>query len=581
MPTPSSSGLSTRVPAPPADAPQASTIAALLPDAARKWGGALGVGVSVSYSFAWVNGLPAVFEGPDGQAYSDLNEPGAAYHFGLNASEQAAARTALAAWAAVANVGFQEVAESSTLVGDIRFAWTSATQSASDGSKAWGWAAYPDSTWPSAGDIWLSTRSSAATDSNWSVGSYNLYSLIHELGHALGLKHPFEGAHPLSASQDVRNYTVMSYDDPVASSWVTVSPTSSGGYSWSARTVVPSTPMVGDVLAIQYLYGANTRANSGNDVYDFDPAVPFYKTLWDTQGHDTISAARFAQPCLINLNEGTYSSLGFQSNWDQYARLNWKSVPDPATFYGGTNNLGIAWGVVIEDALGGSGNDTLIGNSANNRLVGGAGDDSLDGGLGDDTLEGDAGNDSLQGGLGTDTALYLGAREAFTLIRTAAGWQVSDKSGAEGSDSLQGIERLSFADRHVALDLDGHAGAVAKVLGAVFGPLTVLTHPGWVGLGLYRMDDLGDSLQDLMGLALQARLGASPSSAQVVDLLYTNVVGSAPQASVRQHFTDLLDQHKLSAVELAVQAAQTTENAARIHLTGLLQTGLDYLPYTA
>ena len=581
MPTPSSSGLTTPVAFPQSGSLQAQTIAALLPDAPRKWGGPLGAGASVSYSFAWVNGVPAVFDGPGQLPYSSLNEAQATYHYGLNATEQTAARSTLAAWAAVANLGFQEVAESSVLVGDIRMAWTSATQTTSEGSKAWGWAGYPDSVWPSAGDIWLSTQASGAKDNDWSVGSYNFYSLMHEVGHALGLKHPFQGTTQLGAAQDVRSYTVMAYEDPATSTWVEVQASAAGGYSWSARTVMPSTPMVGDILAIQYLYGANTRANPGNDVYDFDPKVPFYKTLWDTQGHDTLSAARFSQPCRINLNEGSYSSLGFKSNWGQYDQLNWKSVPDTTTFYDGSNNLGIAWGVVIENAVGGSGSDTLIGNTANNRLVGGAGDDSLDGGLGDDTLEGDAGNDSLQGGLGTDTALYMGPRQAFTLTRTATGWQVSDTRGEEGSDSLQGIERLSFADRHVALDLDGHAGAVAKVLGAVFGPLTVLTHPSWVGLGLYHMDELGESLQDLMHLALQARLGVSPGSAQVVELLFTNVMGKAPDALTRQHFMDQLDQHTHSPVSLGVLAAQTDQNAARIGLVGLMQTGLEYLPHSA
>mgnify|MGYP000387827025 FL=1 len=99
MPTPSTSGFTTLVASPKAGSLQAQTIAALLPDAPRKWGGALGVGTSVSYSFAWVNGLPAVFDGPGSQAYSDLNEPGAAYHYGFNASQQAATRSAMAAWA--------------------------------------------------------------------------------------------------------------------------------------------------------------------------------------------------------------------------------------------------------------------------------------------------------------------------------------------------------------------------------------------------------------------------------------------------------------------------------------------------
>ena len=581
MPTPSSSGFTTLVASPKAGSLQAQTIAALLPDAPRKWGGALGVGASVSYSFAWSNGLPAVFDGPGGQAYSTLNEPGAAAHYGFNALQQTATRSAMATWAAVANIGFQEIAESSLQVGDIRLAWTSATQTASDGTKAWGWAGYPDSYWSSAGDIWLSSQASGAKDSDWSVGSYNFYSLMHELGHALGLKHPFQGAAQLSAAQDVRSYTVMSYDDPAAASWVEVKSTASGGYSWSAKTVVPSTPMVGDILAMQYLYGANSRAGSGNDVYDIDPSVPFYKTLWDTQGQDTINAARFTQPCRINLNEGSYSSLGFKSNWDQYAKLNWNSVPDTATFYDGSNNLGIAWGVVIENAVGGSGKDSLLGNTANNRLVGGAGDDTLDGGLGDDTLEGDAGNDTLIGGLGQDTALYLGPRQAFTLEKTATGWRVADTTGAEGSDSLQGIERLSFADRHLALDLDGHAGAVAKVLGAVFGPTSVLAHPDWVGAGLYYMDELGWGIQDLMGLVLQLRLGPQASAGQVVDLLFAQVAGVAPDTATRQTFVDVLTRGHQTAASLGVLAAQTDLNLAHINLVGLAQTGLEYLPYSA
>lgn len=143
------------------------------------------------------------------------------------------------------------------------------------------------------------------------------------------------------------------------------------------------------------------------------------------------------------------------------------------------------------------------------------------------------------------------------------------------------MERLTFADRHVALDLDGHAGAVAKVLGAVVGPGAVSANPSLVGIGLYYMDVMGESLQSLMGLALRACLGPSPSSGQVVDLLYGHVFGDTPDAATRQHLTDLLDQHKLTPVDLGVLAAQSDQNATRIDLVGLMQTGLDYQPYSA
>jgi len=458
MPTPTTSGLTTTVSLPSPLLAGAQSIDALLPDSARKWGSTQGTAASVSFSFAWINGLSAVYSGPNGQDYSSLNEPSATYHFGLNASQQAAARQALTAWASVANISFNEVQETSTQVGDIRFAWTSATDTTSSGSKAWGWANYPSSYWPSGGDVWLSSVSSGAKDSNWTAGSYNYMSLMHELGHALGLKHTFEGTYTLPTALDVHTYSVMSYTDAPHQDWVVVTKSSNGGYTRSYNTIEPSTPMVGDILAIQYLYGANTNYNKGDNVYDFDPTQPFFQTIWDAGGQDTISAARFTLPCTINLNAGSYSSLGFKSNWDQFPNVNWTSNPDPLTIYDGTNNLGIAWGVVIENATGGSGADTLTGNAANNRLVGGAGNDTLDGGLGNDTLEGDAGNDTLIGGSGLDTAVYVNPRANYKVEKTTTGWRVTDTLSSDGTDTLQSIERLSFANRQVALDLDGHAG---------------------------------------------------------------------------------------------------------------------------
>jgi Ca2+-binding RTX toxin-like protein len=93
--------------------------------------------------------------------------------------------------------------------------------------------------------------------------------------------------------------------------------------------------------------------------------------LWDTGGHDTIDAAAILTSSRIDLREGQYSDIGTIRN-----------------------NLAITFGTVIEDAIGGVGNDFLTGNQAVNLLKGGAGHDSLTGGAQGDMLIGDAGNDS-------------------------------------------------------------------------------------------------------------------------------------------------------------------------------------------
>lgn len=192
-------------------------------------------------------------------------------------------------------------------------------------------------------------------------------------------------------------------------------------------------------------------------------------------------------------------------------------------------------------------------------------------------LRGLGGNDQLDGSTGIDTAAYTAARAAHGLARTTTGWTVSSPS--EGVDTLLSIERLRFADRSVALDLDGNAAAVARTLGAVFGAASV-RDPVLVGIGLH-FADAGLDATALMRLALDARLGSTRSNAAVVDLLYTNVVGQAPTAADRQYFVGLLDSGAQSQVSLGVLAAEVSLNLDRIDLTGLQQSGLDFVPYTS
>lgn len=357
-----------------------------------KWGYVLSSNaapLTISYSFPWINGLSAVFSGPAGAPYSLDYEQDAPLHFGLNTSQQTAATLALTAWSNVANINFQLVSETTTNVGDIRFAFSSASSL----SKAWGYASYPNWYWPIAGDVWINAENGSDTD--WTIGSVNFESLMHEVGHALGIKHPFEDGVVLSSLLDNSINTIMSYTDindvyPNAG-YV------NGKYDWLTYYINRETPMVLDIAAIQYIYGANNNYKTGDDTYTFDPTKPFYKTIWDAGGKDTISVSNFSLACVIDLTPGNYSSLRYPRPSD---------AGGVTVTYDGTNNLGIAFNCIIENAIGGSGNDKLTGNSANNSLDGGPGNDVIYGGAGNDTFDWGAanrgGDDIFYGGIGDD-----------------------------------------------------------------------------------------------------------------------------------------------------------------------------------
>jgi Ca2+-binding RTX toxin-like protein len=85
-------------------------------------------------------------------------------------------------------------------------------------------------------------------------------------------------------------------------------------------------------------------------------------------------------------------------------------------------------------------------------LMGGLGDDSLTGGDAADLLEGGAGNDNLVGSLGADRARFAGNFADYDIQTTGELTTVLHKnSGADGQDTLQGVEELVFADRSYRL----------------------------------------------------------------------------------------------------------------------------------
>lgn len=282
-------------------------------------------------------------------------------------TQQAAARRALQLYSEISGLNFVEVSDAGA-GGTIRFGTANIEHGAAH--------AYLPHSHEGAGDIWLNNSDeSNLTTSN---GSYGFHTLIHEIGHALGLKHPGNynagggGANGpyLYPELDNNHYTVMSYNEHTGS------------------FADPQTPMLYDIAAIQYLYGANYNTRADDTTYTWDANQAFVETIWDGGGIDTIDASNQGFSATINLNPETFSSIGPYS--------------DGNLFYQASNNLAIASGVTIENAVGGAGNDTLIGNTVDNYLSGGSGDDYLVGDAGNDILVGDSGYDTLTGGTGID-----------------------------------------------------------------------------------------------------------------------------------------------------------------------------------
>src|SRR6185369_1000390 len=205
-----------------------------------KWGAGVGTPVTLTYSFPDASNITSWYWSTDdyGSVYGS-GEPWNDYATGLTATEQAAAVSAMTQWSAVANVGFVKVPDTMYMVGEIRVAWT--YDPSVDAGQAWAY--YPGST-PAAGDIWLNLA--AFWDGN-SPGNYGYLAALHELGHALGLSHTFVGSGSLGGAlplnEDGYKYSIMSY-----------SALAGAPNSWADFN--PTTPMLYDIAAVQYLYGA-------------------------------------------------------------------------------------------------------------------------------------------------------------------------------------------------------------------------------------------------------------------------------------------------------------------------------------
>ena len=389
-------------------------------DAYSSWTTTPGTGTTITYGFR----QSLANYSADGSDITTFTQ--------VSASEMSAVETILSLWSDICGIHFQEVNpggytdNATILIGNYK--------DPSDGAGAF--AFYPGSlaTGSSAGDLWLNLSGGVSTN-EISIGSWTFQTIMHELGHAIGLSHPgdYNAAPGVAITyannaqfiQDSNQYSLMSY--------FAASSTSGSASSDYGGNV--SSPLLFDVYETQQIYGANLTARTDNtiygfgstagDVYDFGINSAPLLCIWDAGGIDTLNCSNYSDNETIDLNQGAFSSIG-----------------------GLQKNITIALGAVIENAISGSGNNSIIGNSGNNTLIGGIGNDCIKGGNGDDIID---------CGTGTDSVIYNGIYSDYSITYVyknseSQTWQSISVSGSEGTDTIINAESLRFSDKVYSLN---------------------------------------------------------------------------------------------------------------------------------
>ena len=329
-------------------------------------------------------------------------------------------------------------------------------------------------------DIWLSTT--WATNNNIQYSNYGFQTYLHEIGHALGLSHagsynagqstPINYANSAEFAQDNRKNTIMSYfggyDKP---NNVWTQDGTDGAWAYS------STPMLYDIAAIQAKYGADMTTRTGDTVYGYNSTAnrgafdfnlnpyPIF-TIWDAGGNDTLDCWLSSADQRISLLPGTYSDIK-----------------------GMKENVAIAFGATIENAIGGFGNDVIDGNGAVNRLEGRAGNDVLNGHAREDVMIGGLGNDTYHVDDNTGSLVVAGFGISIGDIIYRFGDRVIENAN-EGTDTVVTTVDYTLASNVENLELAAGAGHINgygnSLANSIFG------NEGWNTIGGGDGNDLLD-----------------------------------------------------------------------------------------
>lgn len=472
----------------------------------------------------------------------------------VSVSEMAMIREAIRVWSNIADIRFVEVNpggysdNAAILFGNY--------SSKTDGSN--GFAYYPRSKntagSSSEGDVWLNNFDGGFFDVK--LGNYDFLTILHEIGHALGLSHPgnynagrgVTNTYAANAEfkEDTLQYSVMSYFQA-----------SELGAQHGSQYA--TTPLLLDMIAIQQLYGQNKTGTSGDDVYGFNSTQgPAYSlknasdvavfSIWDSGGIDTLDVSQYVVNQSISLVEASFSDIG-----------------------GLTRNISVAAGAVIENARGGSGHDIITGNFAKNFLWGGAGDDQISGGGGNDALYGEAGDDRLSGGFGDDlldggaghdVAVYFSRRADYAASKLSDRIIVTDRiANRDGVDTLVFIERIKFTDGDLVFDVVGaRAPAAYRLYGGAFDRTPDEGGFRYWAAVLEANAPLRDVAASFIVSAEFVTLyGTGLSNASFVNALYRNVLDRPGDEGGVLFWNRALDQKSAERADVLVEFTQLPE----------------------
>ena len=310
-------------------------------------------------------------------------------------------------------IRFVEVNEDEGNIGSLRFMY----------SKGSGSDFYAYAYEPGIGDVHLN-RQNATDDNNFEnpPGSHGYLSLIHEIGHAMGLNHPGDYNGSSTGNQGEGPFLPFQDDNHVNSVMT---------YNFTKNS--PTTLMRYDIRALQSFYGANTSYNSGDTIYRIDSnRLQEYKTIWDGGGNDTLDFS--ALPADTNGYRFDLNPGGRNTAWSAYDNVTYRATGDNSRkdYQADRYAVPIAYGTIVENLVGTQSFDYIVGNNVANSINAGAGNDQIFGGGGADVITGGSGADqfSLASGSGAST------------IETAP--TIADFNTGEG-DSITLFNGLNFA----------------------------------------------------------------------------------------------------------------------------------------